>query len=265
MTAKTVMMIGYGAMGRAVHELLPSGMTLRWVVVPESSVAETVARLGQDVEVMTSVDTCRERPDLVVECAGQAGLAEHGGAVLARGWSLAVVSVGALADDALYGRLHDAARRSGGKLHVLAGAVAGMDGLAAAREGGLESVTYEARKAPASWRGSHAEELVDLDAVAQPTVFFEGSAGDAARRFPANANVAATVALAGLGMENTTVRLTVDPDTTRNTHRIHARGHFGEFEIELSGYPLASNPKTSTLAALSVVRACRQVLEPVVV
>lgn len=80
---------------------------------------------------------------------------------------------------------------------------------------------------------------------------------------PANSNVAATIALAGVGMRDTRVKLTVDPATTRNTHRIHARGRFGEFTIELNGYPLESNPKTSTLAALSVVRACRQALEPV--
>lgn len=33
--------------------------------------------------------------------------------------------------------------------------------------------------------------------------------------------------------------------------------------IELAAHPLPSNPKTSMLAALSAVRACRQLLEPV--
>ena len=148
-------------------------------------------------------------------------------------------------------------------MQLLSGAVAGMDGLSAAREGGLESVTYEACKAPRSWKGSHAESLIDLDGVTQASVFFEGTAGEAAKLFPANANVAATIALAGLGMQGTRVRLSVDPTITRNTHRIHAQGRFGEFSIELNGHPLESNPKTSTLAALSVVRACRQALEPV--
>ena len=152
-----------------------------------------------------------------------------------------------------------------GRMLVLSGAVAGMDGLAAAREGGLESVTYEACKAPRSWKGSHAEQLVDLDALREATVFYEGTAGEAARLFPANANVAATIALAGIGMQATTVRLTADPAATRNTHRIHVKGRFGEFRIELNGRPLEHNPKTSMLAALSVVRACRQVLDPVTV
>ena len=79
--------------------------------------------------------------------------------------------------------------------------------------------------------------------------------------FPANANVAATIALNGLGMDATRVRLQVDPATRRNTHRLQVCGDFGEFHIELSGTPLASNPKTSTLAALSAVQTCRRLVD----
>lgn len=260
---KRLLMIGYGAMGSEVHRLLPEGMELAWLVVPEDNAAAARDQLAGRVEVLTAIDQCTGTPDLVVECAGQPGLASHGEAVLRRGLTLAVVATGALADEALYTQLSTAAREGGGRIQLLSGAVTGMDGLAAAREGGLDEVTYEACKAPRSWKGSHAETLIDLGAVTEKVVFFEGDAGEAARLFPANSNVAATIALAGVGMRDTRVQLTVDPTTTHNTHRIYARGRFGEFSVELNGHPLESNPKTSTLAALSVVRACRQVLEPV--
>lgn len=261
---KRLMMIGYGAMGQEVHRLLPAGMSLSWVVVPEGSCDQLADDFAGETQVLRRVDECDGRPDLVVECAGHPGLLEHGIPVLTNGWTLAVVSTGALSDTQLYDDLRQAAEQGGGKLQILAGAVAGMDGLAAAREGGLDEVTYEACKAPKSWKGSPAERMIDLDAVSEATVFFEGNAGEAARQFPANANVAATIALNGLGMDNTQVRLLVDPTTTRNTHRICVKGRFGQFNIELNGNPLENNPKTSMLAALSVVRACRQVLEPVV-
>jgi aspartate dehydrogenase len=93
-------------------------------------------------------------------------------------------------------------------------------------------------------------------------VFFRGTAREAALKFPANANVAATIALAGLGMDETMVELTVDPNIN-NKHTIVAEGVFGEMTIELVGVPLASNPKTSTLAALSVIRACRNSVEAI--
>ncbi|HGH3371646.1 TPA: aspartate dehydrogenase [Kluyvera cryocrescens] len=251
---KKIMLIGYGAMAQAVIERLPPQVVIGWIVAREPHHAAIHAQFGTTVEALSSPLECLDTPDLVLECASQQAVAQYGEAVLARGWHLAVISTGALADSALEQRLQNA----GGQLTLLSGAVAGIDGLAAAKEGGLEHVTYQSRKSPASWRGSYAEQLIDLNTVSEAQVFFEGSAREAARLFPANANVAATVALGGVGMDETRVQLMVDPATQRNTHTIHVKGLFGEFHLELSGLPLASNPKTSTLAALSAVRACRE-------
>jgi aspartate dehydrogenase len=261
---KKIMLIGYGAMAREVVSRLPNDVRVGWIVVPAEFCGK-IARewSGQDVVVLPDIESVTGTPDLVLECAGHAALAQHGAAALERGWPLAVVSVGALSDQPLYERLQRAASAGNASLKILSGAVAGMDGLAAAREAGLDEVVYVSRKSPQSWRGSPAETLIDLDSVTEPTVFFEGSAGEAARLFPANANVAATIAIKGIGMDATRVQLMVDPHTKRNTHRIHARGAFGEMSIELAGHPLVSNPKTSILAALSAVHVCRQLLGPV--
>ncbi|MBP1132139.1 MULTISPECIES: aspartate dehydrogenase [Serratia] len=258
---KKIMMIGYGAMAKEVLSRLPDGVSVGWIVARAAHHPAIVSDFGGAVQALTHPDRCAERPDLVLECASQQAVAEFGEAVVMRGWPLAVISTGALADAALQQRLQQACRLHHGQVIVLSGAVAGMDGLASAREGGLDSVTYQACKSPASWRGSMAEQLIDLDAVSEAQVFFEGSAREAAQLFPANANVAATIALNGLGMDATRVRLLVDPETRRNTHRLQVCGNFGEFRIELSGNPLASNPKTSTLAALSAVQACRRLVD----
>jgi aspartate dehydrogenase len=142
-----------------------------------------------------------------------------------------------------------------GKLMIPAGAIAGVDALAAARLGGLDRVRYTSRKAPQAWRGTHAEKLCDLEAIDQAVEFYRGNAGDAARLFPQNANVAATIALAGVGFEATECSLSADPAAPGNVHVIEAEGGFGQLRIEVQGKPLAENPKTSTLAALSVLRA----------
>jgi aspartate dehydrogenase len=254
---KQLMMIGFGAMAREVVALLPQDLKLQWLVVPADSVDAVQAQLACGVKVISDIAACDGTPDLVVECAGQGAIRQHAEAVLARGWDLGVISVGAFADNALLDRLQSAAVAGKARIHALAGAIAGIDGLAAAREGGLDEVLYRSRKSPKSWKGSPAETLIDLDSITEPTVFYRGTAREAALKFPANANVAATIALAGVGMDDTRVELMADPGIDRNQHLICARGRFGEMKLELSGLPLPSNPKTSTLAALSVVRACR--------
>lgn len=258
---KKIVLIGYGAMAQELIARLPEGVCVGWIVAREHHHAAIRLRFGGEVTPLLSPLACPGRPDLVLECASQQAVADFGQGVLQRGWRLAVISTGALADDALYRRLRQAASAGGGRLTLLSGAVAGLDGLTSAREGGLDSVLYQSCKNPLSWRGSLAETLIDLDAVRYREVFFRGSAREAALRFPANANVAATIALAGIGLDRTRVELIVDPDTQCNCHRVHAGGGFGELYLEIHAHPLPSSPKTSMLAALSAVQACRQLLD----
>lgn len=170
---KKIMMIGYGAMAKEVIARLPEGVEVGWILARAAHHAAIAAAFGGRVQALTHPEQCLQRPDLVLECASQQAVAEFGEAVLQRGWPLALISTGALADAALQQRLQQVCRRHHGQLIVLSGAVAGMDGLASAREGGLESVTYQASKSPASWRGSPAEQLIDLDAVSEAQVFLK--------------------------------------------------------------------------------------------
>ena len=133
--------------------------------------------------------------------------------------------------------------------------IGGLDAIAAMRLGGLHAVRYRSRKPPAAWRGSPAEQVADLDKLTARTVHYRGNAGEAALRYPQNANVAAAVALAGLGFEKTEVELVADPAAPGNVHEIEAEGVAGRFAIQLQGRPSRNNPKTSALAALSVARA----------
>ena len=254
-----VLLIGYGAMAREIARRLADATSpaVAAVLVRPHRVAEVARELASPVVAVSDLDALEARPDIAAECAGHGGLARHGAEVLRRGIDLVVISTGALVDDALREDLFRAAREGGAKVLLPAGAVAGIDALAAARAGGLERVVYSSRKPPASWKGTPAEDVVDLDAVREATVIFEGAAADAARLYPRNANVAATVALAGLGLRRTRVTLIADPHASGNIHRIEAAGGFGELDIEVKGRPLAENPKTSALAAYSVVRALR--------
>jgi aspartate dehydrogenase len=192
--------------------------------------------------------------DLVIDCAGHTALMAHGPAVLARGLDLVTVSLGALADQAVFAALEDAARAGHAKLHLASGAIGALDCLQAAAVGELEQVTYVGRKPPRGWAGSPAEERIDLVALTSGAqTHFEGTAREAALAYPKNANVAAAVALAGIGFDRTIVRLIADADAEANIHEVTARGEFGSFTFQISGHSLPDNPRSSALAAMSVI------------
>ena len=259
MTGTNIALIGYGGIARTVAAHLPELVPdsgVRAVLVRPAYVAATRSAVDDSIAVVDTIGALLEfDPDVVAECAGQSAVGEFGEAVLAGGCDFMIASVGALADGALLGRLRTAASANDVQVFAPAGAVGGMDALSAAKTAGLSRVRYRSRKPPAAWRGSPAEEVCDLEDVAEPIVFYTGSARDAARDYAKNANVAATVALAGIGFEKTEVELCADPGISSNVHDVTVEGAAGSFRFEIAAKPFPDNPKTSMLAAFSVVRA----------
>jgi len=249
-----IAVIGYGAIGSFVIGYLSAESSIEICGVFSLPHAEACP-----VPVVDSVEALLAmRPDLVVECAGHQALRDSGEAVIRHGTDLLVVSVGALADATLEQSLRNAAADGGGRLLIPGGALGGIDALSAAREAGLDSVEYSGRKAPASWKGTAAEKMIDLASVRQATTFLECDARTAALQFPQNANVVAALALAGLGFEKTKVRLVVDPAANGNNHSFVARGKFGEITTTIRSMTLPSNPKTSVLAPFSLIQSIKK-------
>jgi aspartate dehydrogenase len=199
------------------------------------------------------------RPTLVVECAGHAAVEQVIVPLLAHGVDAILVSVGALCSATLRARIDHAMTSGASRLTLVSGAIGGIDALSAASMGGLDSVKYTGRKPPRAWLGSPAEKQFDLLSIDEPTVVFEGTAGEAARLYPKNANVTAAVALAGSGFDKTSVTMMADPGVDKNVHEIDAHGAFGHLTIRVENNPLPDNPRTSWLAAMSIEDAvvCR--------
>ena len=192
--------------------------------------------------------------DLVVEAANREAVLPWGRVALAHARAFAPASTSAFAEDGGLGDLLAIAERHGSKLLIAPGALGGVDALRAASALPLDVGRHTIVKPPAGWRGTAAETLVDLGALREPFVFFEGTAREAARRFPQNANVAAISAMAGIGLDRTRVALVADPGASLNAHRLEVEGAFGRFTITLENRPLAANPKTSELTVLSLLR-----------
>jgi aspartate dehydrogenase len=197
------------------------------------------------------------QPDLVVEAASQDAVRLWAGEVLESGADLLVVSVGALAAPDVLGRLTDLARRHGRRIHVPSGAIGGIDVIKGAAVGGIEECRLTTTKPPKALAGAPyvREHRIDLDGIDKATLIYEGPASQAVRHFPQNVNVAATIGLAGIGMDRTIVRIVADPAAAHNVHEVFIRGTFGEATIRLANLPSPVNPKTSYLTSLSVIAA----------
>lgn len=252
-------MIGEGAIGRYVRDrLLERGHELRVVLVRPERLQDQAA-IHDDTLLTDAVGDLPHDIDHMIDCAGHLALQEYGSAILRRGIDLTTVSIGALADPETYEDLIQAATEGRARLHLASGAIGALDCLRAARIGTLQRVTYVGRKPPKGWKGSPAESKLDLDGLdGGAQVHFDGSARDAALQYPKNANVAAAVALAGLGFDDTCVKLVADPDIDDNIHEIQAEGDFGRFAFEIRGRALPDNARSSALAAMSVVSKLEQ-------
>ena len=258
--------IGYGAVAQAVLRHLAPYQTAGGIDGREVEVCGVLLRPGwrdkqraalqNPAPFVDSLDALLAlTPDLVIECAGQAAVAQVAEAVLAAGIDLLTISMGAFADEPLLTRARSAALNTGAQIIIPAGAVGGLDYLASVRHDGIDSVLFRSTKPPLAWKGTAAEKELDLAQVSQATCFFKGDAREAARSYPQNANVAAAVALAGAGFERTRIELVADPAAAGNINEIVASGAFGRIEINILGKTRPEAPRTSISAPLSIVRA----------
>jgi aspartate dehydrogenase len=254
----TVGLVGLGAIGRRVCEALDAGLPgLRLVgaTARAREKAETFLKaLGAPVPFL-SLDALVAACDVVVEASTQAHLQEVAPRALGAGRDLVVLSCGAL-----LGR-HDwvaLAEQNGARILVPSGAIGGLDAVKGGAVGPITSVTMESRKAPAGWAGAPwiVQQKIDLEAIREETLLFEGPATAACPAFPANVNVLAALSLAGIGPERTTTRIYAVPGLTRNTHRISVEGEFGSFQLEVRNVP-SENPRTGRLSYLSTIALLR--------
>jgi aspartate dehydrogenase len=262
-----VVFIGWGAINSRVGALLAQRRTAIDIAgIATIDTPEGRAALPAGVRFIGSPDDLTAaKPDLVVEAAGRAAIEQWAPAALAAAPELIIASTSAFCDDGLLMRLVDLAEKTGSRIHVPSGAIGGIDALAGAAVLGLDEVVHQIVKPPRAWKNTPAEKLLDLDALGERKVFFSGTAREAAASYPQNANATVVTSLAGLGLDRTRVELVADPTVSLNGHHIAARGAFGRMTITLENRPLATNPKSSELTALSLVRLIEQHVHRLVV
>jgi len=183
--------------------------------------------------------------DIVVEVATIDVAIMHMKEVLESKKDIIISSVGAFKDIRFLKEMKEIARSHSKHIYLPSGAIGGLDLLQSANSlDGLKEVSITTRKSP---------ESLGLKSIGEMEVLFDGSALDAIDQFPKNVNVALLLSIAGIGAKKTRVRVIADPEVNRNTHKIEAEGDFGKMNLTIENTPMPTNPKTSYLAALSIL------------
>jgi aspartate dehydrogenase len=255
---KTVAIAGLGAIGLPLARALDAGVEgLRLVRVAAQDRARAEARVAgfrARPSVVSLADLAEA--DIVVEATPSAIFERVVMPAIEAGRILVPCSVGALLP-----RLHlvRRAQTTGARIIVPTGALLGLDAVRAAAEGPVDTVTLETRKPPVGLEGAPylVQHGISVLGITEPRRVFTGNAYDAAAGFPANVNVAAALALAGVGPMRTQVEIWADPNVTRNTHTVRVEADAARLTMTVENVPSEENPRTGKLTALSVLACLR--------
>jgi aspartate dehydrogenase len=255
---------GLGTIGKVIARKLTAGdipgVELDSVAVRDPVKAQDfLDGIGSRAHIY-AIESLARDADLVIECAPAAAFAEIAIPVLTAGKSFMAISAGQLLERP---DLLALAKENGGQIIVPTGALLGLDAVTAAAEGTINSVNMITRKPVKGLLGAPYLEKrgIDIAGISEPMRIFQGSAREAARGFPENVNVAAALALAGIGPDRTTIEIWADPSLSRNTHRIVVDSDSASFEMQIQNIP-SENPKTGRITALSIVAALRKFRAP---
>ncbi|MBD3262363.1 MAG: aspartate dehydrogenase [Candidatus Altiarchaeales archaeon] len=250
--------LGCGNIGSYIASALGDRQDIRVCALFDKEVERAQAlcqRITPTPKVVAGVEGFVGCCDLVVEAAAPDAVESLIKKTLGY-CDLIILSVGGLIREGTLDFAEKTAKECKTKLYVPSGAITGLDVIKASAKKGLRKVKLTTTKNPRSLLDVSylKEKNIDLNSLSAPLIVFKGTAKDAVEFFPKNINVAAALSLCGVGVEETRVEIVADPGITTNSHEVEVEGVFGKMYVKLENLPSPENPKTSYLAALSVLR-----------
>ena len=256
---KTVGIAGTGALGSAVARALINGI--------DGLKLTHLSDLNPNKDFLlpyVSFDELAQTCDIIIECLPPKAVPELAEKVLKAQKTLIMISGCALL---MFPEILDIHKTTHSRIIVPSGALTGIDGIKALKELGIIKSKIASTKNPRGFIGApYVDKMgIDLAQIKTKTLIFEGNALEAAKGFPANVNVAATLSLAGIGAEKTAVQIWADPDAKGNMHEVTVEGTYSTLYTRIENMPDPQNPKSSMLAAQSIVATLKDINNQLVI
>ncbi|ABR55499.1 Aspartate dehydrogenase [Methanococcus vannielii SB] len=217
---------------------------------------ETGAESCVSIDELVSKDL-----DLILECASVSAVEETVLKSILSGKDVIIMSVGAFANKKLFLNLYKLAEEKNQKIYVPSGAVAGIDAIKAGSLGQISDVTLTTTKPVMGLKDAILDLGLKPEEITEPKVVFEGNVFEAISKFPQNINVSVVLSLASKYPAK--VKIIADPNLIVNRHEILVKGSIGTIKTCVENNPCKDNPKTSALAAFSVMRLIKDLSEPI--
>lgn len=205
-----------------------------------------------------SLEDLAKNCDRIIECMPAHVLPELAGYVFNNNKSLIVISSAGLV---AYPQILEQKRSIESLIYVPEGALTGVMEVHELARTGIASAKIISTKKPEYYAGAPyvRERQIPLEDIKELTQIFSGNAAQSSIGFPANTNVAATLALhAGLKPENVMVEVWADPSLAVNTHEVIAVGKNGKIvHFKVLSTPSKRNPKTSESTPQSIINVLK--------
>ena len=256
---KRLAIAGCGKLGNILTDAWRDGL------LPEYEIVGVLGRNKEHARSMASKAGCPAfetieellavKTDYVSEMASVQLVKDIGEKVLKNGASLVVLSIGAFADEAFYGRIKDTAIGNGTKVHIASGAIGGFDVLRTVALMGQVKTEMVTHKGPKSLQNTPVfrEELLEDK---EKSKVFDGNTKEAIKLLPTKVNVSVAASLATAGTEETRFRIFSVPGMEGDDHKITA-------EIDGVKAVVDIYSRTSDIAAWSVVALLQNLASPI--
>ena len=240
--------LGFGAIGQEIYKKISRKIIDGHSVIGIFSNDIEFKKLPKKIKCKSFDELLKKKPDIIIEVASVEACKNYAESVLKNKIDFICLSVCSFADKNFFKRISSLVKKIKNKIYIPTGAVAGIDAISAASfSKELKYVRLIQRKPPKALLSNSK-----LKKIKKEIILSKSTARIACNKFPRNSNIAATLAICGLGFDKTKVIVVVDPKVNKNIAEVEALGKFGKLKVILQNNP-SSNPRTSRLTAMSII------------
>ena len=241
-------LIGFGAIGQEIYKKISKKIINGYKIVGIFSDDIDSKNLSKKIKCGSFEELLKKKPNIIIEAASVEACKDYGEKILRNKIDFVCLSTCSFADRTFLKKIFSLTKKIKNKFYIPTGAIAGLDAISSASlSKELKYVKLIQRKPPKALLPISESKKINKEIILS-----RSTARKVCKEFPKNSNIAATLAICGIGFDKTKVIVIADPKVKKNIAEIEAQGKFGKLKVILENNP-SSNSKTSRLTAMSII------------